>query len=129
MRISNRYNGIRHVGLAEPNSAICTGSPRPDSAASLPVMTPGAEPTAVRYPSIGQAILLVIVAVVLQAATGATAFAILFAKLGDFTAAANQLKNVWVLALVILISNGLTLALGLRAAPGAGPAVLSGADV
>jgi membrane protease YdiL (CAAX protease family) len=69
----------------------------------------------VRYPSIGQAILLVIVAVVLQVATGATVFALAYAKLGDDTAAAEVLKDVWVLAPVILISNGLALALGLRA--------------
>jgi membrane protease YdiL (CAAX protease family) len=78
-------------------------------------MSPGAEPPAKLYPNAGQAVLLVLVALGLQVATGATAFTIAYAELGDVPAAINMGMNVWVLIPAISISNALTVALALRA--------------
>jgi len=77
-------------------------------------MSPAGEPPVKRYPGVGQMVLLVIVAIGLQIATGATAFAIALVALGDVASATHQLRTAWVLVPVITFANCLTLALGLR---------------
>jgi membrane protease YdiL (CAAX protease family) len=67
------------------------------------------------YPNLGQAVLLVLLSLVLQIATGATAFAIASVTLDDAKSAAKLIFYPWVLLPVLLLSGGLTLALGLRA--------------
>ncbi len=67
------------------------------------------------YPNIGQAILLVVVAAALQAATGATAYAIVAVARDDGQTTMSVVFNPWILLPVVGVAGGLALALGLRA--------------
>ena len=87
-------------------------------------MSPGAEIPAVRYPNMGQTVLLVMVGLGLQVATGATAFAINSILDPDGPGDMSAVLNVWVLIPVLLVANGLTLALGLRGTRETMPAFL-----
>jgi membrane protease YdiL (CAAX protease family) len=77
-------------------------------------MSLGEESPVKRYPRAGQVVLLLIVAIILQVATGGTALAIACLALGDAMAGVAMLKNVWILVPAISLSNCLTLALGMR---------------
>jgi len=79
-------------------------------------MIPPADEQIERYPNAGQAILLVMIALGLQVAVGATGFVINFMAVGSIELAQARMWQPWVLLPTLLVSGGLTLALGLRLA-------------